>query len=71
MDWGAFFAMGGYGMYVWPAYIAAAIVLLANVLAPLRTKTKVLKRVRLVAQARATAPSKRAPKRRKKNENAA
>jgi heme exporter protein D len=36
MNWTAFFDMGGYALYVWPAYAAAALVLLLNVLAPWR-----------------------------------
>ena len=28
MDWGSWFAMGGYGGYVWSAYAIAGVVLL-------------------------------------------
>jgi len=31
-----FFAMGGYGSYVWSAYGVAAVILLANIIAPLK-----------------------------------
>jgi heme exporter protein D len=33
---GEFFAMGGYGGYVWPAYIIAAVVMAGLLLASLR-----------------------------------
>jgi heme exporter protein D len=37
-----FFAMGGYAVYVWPSYFLAAIVLIANILAPLQQHKRVL-----------------------------
>jgi heme exporter protein D len=37
-----FLTMGGYGIYVWPAYAIAAVVVLVNALAPGRR----LKRLR-------------------------
>jgi heme exporter protein D len=37
-----FFHMGGYAFYVWTSYGLALIVLLANVLAPLRQRRKIL-----------------------------
>jgi heme exporter protein D len=33
MNWSEFFAMGGYGLYVWGSYGMAALVLVFNVLA--------------------------------------
>ena len=36
MNWAEFLSMGGYGLYVWTSYLAAAIVLLLNVWIPLR-----------------------------------
>jgi len=33
MNWSEFFAMGGYAVYVWGSYAAAAVVLVGNVLA--------------------------------------
>jgi heme exporter protein D len=39
---GEFFHMGGYAFYVWTSYGLALIVLLANVLAPLRQRRKIL-----------------------------
>lgn len=41
MNWAEFFAMGGYGSYVWAAYTLAAIVLAVNVLLPLRRRKTV------------------------------
>lgn len=36
MNWAEFFAMGGYGTYVWGAYAVAAVVLMLNLIIPLR-----------------------------------
>jgi|HubBroStandDraft_5_1064220.scaffolds.fasta_scaffold118385_2 heme exporter protein D len=33
-SWGEFLNMGGYAMYVWPAYGIAALVLLVNAVLP-------------------------------------
>ena len=30
-----FFAMGGYAVYVWPSFLLTAIILVANILAPM------------------------------------
>ncbi len=46
MNWGRFFAMGGYGFYVWGAYAFAALILVLNVILPLQQKKTVLKIVR-------------------------
>ncbi|MES9992230.1 MAG: heme exporter protein CcmD [Candidatus Thiodiazotropha sp.] len=37
-----FFAMGGYAVYVWPSFLLALIVLVANVVAPMRQRRRVL-----------------------------
>jgi heme exporter protein D len=37
-----FFNMGGYAVYVWSSYGIALLVLLANVIAPLRQRRKLL-----------------------------
>lgn len=34
MSWQSFLYMGGYGMYVWPAYGLTALVLIGNLLWP-------------------------------------
>jgi len=42
MTMSEFFHMGGYAFYVWTSYGLALIVLLANVVAPLRQRRKIL-----------------------------
>ncbi|MES9851279.1 MAG: heme exporter protein CcmD [Candidatus Thiodiazotropha sp. L084R] len=37
-----FFAMGGYAVYVWPSFILAFIILIANVVAPLLQRKRAL-----------------------------
>ena len=37
-----FLNMGGYGIYVWPAYLIVAIVLIANLIVPIRGHRKLL-----------------------------
>ena len=41
MNWAEYFAMGGYALYVWGSYAAAAVVLLLNVLAARRREQNV------------------------------
>jgi heme exporter protein D len=41
MNWSEFFAMGGYGLYVWGSYGMAALVLAFNVLAARRREKSV------------------------------
>jgi len=41
MNWSEFFAMGGYGLYVWGSYGTAALVLVLNVLAARRREKNV------------------------------
>jgi heme exporter protein D len=38
-----FFALGGYAVYVWPSFLLALIVLVANVIAPMQQRKRVLK----------------------------
>ena len=42
MDLTEFFHMGGYAFYVWTSYGIALIVLVLNLLAPLRQRRKLL-----------------------------
>ncbi len=42
MNWSEFFAMGGYGAYVWSSYAIAFVVLAANVLAPMMQHKRLL-----------------------------
>ena len=47
-----FLAMGGYAWYVWPAYGLTAIVLIANLLLPLRHRRHLLRQLRTIARQR-------------------
>ena len=38
-----FFGMGGYGMYVWPAYLVFFVVLLFDTVAPFLQRRRALK----------------------------
>ena len=42
----SFFAMGGYAMYVWPAYALFFIVLIADTIAPRLRRRRVLRELR-------------------------
>lgn len=46
MNWTEFFAMGGYGWYVWGSYACAALVLIGNVVSAARKHTATLKMLR-------------------------
>ena len=35
-SWTEFLTMGGYGAYVWPAYSLAAVVVMVNIVLPLK-----------------------------------
>lgn len=37
-----FFAMGGYAVYVWPSFLLALIILVANIVAPILHRKRVL-----------------------------
>ncbi len=39
----AFLAMGGYAAYVWPVYVIAVAVLVANLVIPFRTERRILR----------------------------
>lgn len=54
MNWQEFFNMGGYGFYVWTAYGLMAIVMLLNIIIPLRQKTEVLAQLAQKAARRKT-----------------
>ncbi len=41
-SWDAFFAMGGYGLYVWGSYIVTGVAIAAEVLLALRRRTSAL-----------------------------
>ncbi|MDH3831222.1 MAG: heme exporter protein CcmD [Gammaproteobacteria bacterium] len=40
-----FFNMGGYAFYVWSSYGIALLVLLVNIIAPLRQRNKLLNKI--------------------------
>ena len=40
-----FLNMGGYGLYVWPAYLIVAIVLILNLVVPLRRHRHLLSEI--------------------------
>jgi heme exporter protein D len=44
--WSTFFAMGGYAVYVWPSYALTAVVMLLNVIMPLRQRKHIIRRVK-------------------------
>ena len=54
-DWGAFFAMGGYGAYVWPAYGLTAAVfiwMLASTIRTLRARRRLEHELAALGQVR-------------------
>ncbi len=53
MSLNEFFHMGGYGFYVWTSYGIALVVLLANMIAPLRQRRKILNDIARTAKRRA------------------
>jgi heme exporter protein D len=53
MSLNEFFHMGGYGIYVWSSYGITLIVLLANIIAPLRQRRKLLNNIARTARCRA------------------
>jgi heme exporter protein D len=46
MNWSQFFAMGGYGFYVWSSYGLAALILILNLYLPLARRKTVRHRLR-------------------------
>ena len=44
MDWGKFFSMGGYAVYVWGSYGIAAVLLVGEVLMLLKRKRNLARR---------------------------
>ncbi len=49
MNWRAFFAMGGYAVYVWSAYGFAALVLAWNLVSAIRKRKLAIRRLRELA----------------------
>lgn len=46
MNWSEFFAMGGYATYVWASYGLMAVILIINLVFPLRKKADALNKAR-------------------------
>lgn len=46
MNWAEFFAMGGYGKFVWSAYGMTAIIIVLNIVLPMRRHKQVLHMLR-------------------------
>jgi heme exporter protein D len=46
----SFFAMGGYAVYVWPAYIISALVLAAAIAVSLQSHSRAKKSVRMLEE---------------------
>ena len=46
MNWSEFFHMGGYAFFVWTSYGLTFIVVLANIVAPVMQRKKVIKRIK-------------------------
>ena len=49
-----FFQMGGYAMYVWPAYLVTAATLVVTLVGPLRRRTRMIRELSAVAAQRNT-----------------
>jgi len=46
MNWSEFFNMGGYAFFVWSSYALTFIVVLANIVLPIRHRKKVIARIK-------------------------
>ena len=44
-----FFQMGGYAIYVWPAYAITAVALILTVVSPLRRRIRMLRELTAIA----------------------
>jgi heme exporter protein D len=51
MSWGEFFAMGGYGLYVWGSYGAVLLVFAVEVALVRHKRTLTLRQLRLLRDA--------------------
>ena len=45
-NWSEFFAMGGYATFVWSSYALTAVVLIANIVQPLRQRKQIISRIK-------------------------
>ena len=46
MNWSEFFHMGGYAFFVWTSYGLTLAVIVANIVAPLMQRKKVISRIK-------------------------
>ena len=47
-----FFQMGGYAIYVWPAYLVTAVALIVTLVAPLRRRVRIIRELSTIAAQR-------------------
>ena len=47
-----FFQMGGYAIYVWPAYLVTAVALVVTLVAPLRQRGRIIREISTIAAQR-------------------
>ena len=47
-----FFQMGGYAIYVWPAYLVTAVALIVTLVAPLRRRVRIIRKLSTIAAQR-------------------
>lgn len=46
MNWSEFFHMGGYAFFVWTSYGITLIVVVANIVAPIMQRKKIIARIK-------------------------
>ncbi len=46
MNWSEFFHMGGYAFFVWTSYGVTLIVIVANIVAPVMQRKKIIARIK-------------------------
>ena len=44
-----FFQMGGYAIYVWPAYLVTGMALVVTLVAPLRRRARIIRELSAIA----------------------
>ena len=47
-----FFQMGGYAIYVWPAYLVTAVTLVVTLVVPLRRRVRIIRELSTIAAQR-------------------
>ena len=45
-SWSEFFAMGGYATFVWSSYALTLVVMIANIVLPLRQRKQIISRIK-------------------------